>query len=260
MSVGEAVKKGFSVMKRSFDLVLALFVFGAVWNIISVFVKPIQTATPDTATTVKILVIGLVFIMASVFVQGGSLGYICEKVKQGSAGFPKFFESGAKYYLRILFLGLLIGLIALALILLATLAVAALQGPLAVGGVIVALLLGAVGIYLALLFFLAPYAIVADNEKTIAAIKKSMSLVKQNMLKLLGILLILVAVGFGIGILLGIGFAALSAAIPAGNAAQIAFGVVSSFINAILGVVVTGSFMSFYLSISNNNANTGGAA
>ncbi|OGW82239.1 MAG: hypothetical protein A3C47_02240 [Omnitrophica bacterium RIFCSPHIGHO2_02_FULL_51_18] len=259
MGIGEAIKKGFSITTQSWNLVLALFVFGAIWNIISIFINPTPGATPDAAATVKIVAVGLVFIVVSIFVQAGSLGFICEKVKQGSANFSKFFELGGKYYLRIFLLGLLIALIAGGLILLAALAIAALQGTLNVLGIVLGLLLAALGIYLALLFFLAPYAIVADNEKTIAAVKKSVALVRRNMPRLLGILLILVLIGFGIGIVLGIGFAALSAAAP-GQAAQIAFGIVSSFVNAFLGVVVTGSFMAFYLSITNNSdANTDGA-
>lgn len=259
MGIGEAIKKGFSITTRSWDLVLTLFVFGAVWNVISIFVNPDAAAAPDTQTTIKLVAIGIVFILLSIYVQAGSLGYICDKVKQGQASFSRFLELGGKYYFKILILGLVIALIAGGLILLAALAVAGLQGSLNIVGVILALLLAAAGIYVALLFFLAPYAVVADNESPIAAIKKSTKLVKQNIGKVLGILAILIVIGFGVGLILGLVFALLTASIP-GQASQIGFGIVSSFINAFLGVVVTGSFMSLYLSISNNNANTGGAA
>lgn len=250
MGVGAAISKGFSVMKQSFNLVLVLFVFGAIWNVVSVFLGPQDpTVVPDVATTVRVIAIGALFVLASIYVQAGSLGFIAAKIKQGKATFAEFTAAGGKFYLRVLLLGLLIALIAGVLILLATLAVSLMQGALSVVGVIVALLLAALGIYLALMFFLAPYAIVADDQKTMAAIKKSMALVKKNILKVLGILLILVAIGFGIGIVLGILFAALSASIP-GNTSQIIFGVVSSFVNAVLGVVVTGSFMALYLALS----------
>ncbi len=259
MGIGEAIKKGFSITKQSWNLVLTLFVFGAIWNVISVFISPAAGTTPDTPTTIRIVALGLVFILVSIYIQAGSLGYICEKIKQGSANFSKFFELGGKYYVKILLLGLLIALIAGGLILFAALAGAALQGKLHILGVIVALLLAAVGIYAALLLFFAPYAIVADNEKVIAAVKKSVTLVRQNIGRVLGVLGILIAIGFGIGILLGLAFGALTAAAP-GQASQIAFGIMSSFVNAFLGVVVTGSFMSLYLSFSNtSNANTGGA-
>lgn len=259
MGIGEAIKKGFSTAKQCFNLVLVLFVFGAIWNVLSIFISPAPGATPDTATTVKLISVGLAFILLSIYVQAGSLGFICEKLKQSQVAFSRFFELGGKYYLRILLLGLLIALIAGVLILVAALGLAALQGNLQIIGVIIALLLAALGIYLALLFFLAPYAIIADNDKTITAVKKSVGLVKQNILKVLGILSILVLIGFGIGVLLGISFAALSAS-TAGKTPQIIFGVLSSFVNAFLGVVVTGSFMAFYLSLSRNSgASTGGA-
>ena len=57
---------------------------------------------------------------------------------------------------------------------------------------------------------------------------------------------------------MGIVFALLSAAIQ-GVIAQVVFSVLSSFVNAFLGLVVTGSFMSFYLNATGNQANTSGA-
>ena len=255
MKIKESIAKGFKVSKNSMNVVLVLFVFGAIWNVINVALTP-QLATaqnaPAPVASAGVIGAGLVFMLLSVFIQGGSLGFIRDLVKTGKAEFSSFTASGGKYYLKLFLLGLLVAAIVGVLILLAAVAVAVLAKAANVVGIILALLLASLGIYFALLILLAPYAIVVDGSGVMASVKHSIKLVKQNILTVLAIVGLLILIGFGIGIVMGALFALIRLGIP-GTASDYVFGILGSFVNAYLGVVVTGSFMNLYLSVSNNN-------
>jgi hypothetical protein len=251
MGIGESVKKGFSISKQSMGLVMALFVFGFVWNLISLFYGPQPGAAETPAVSPILIVAGIVFILLTIFVQAGSLGYVRDKIKKGSAGMAEFMSAGGKYYLRLLLIGLVVALVIGVFVLLAAIVVSVLGAKMNVLAIILAIVLASFGIYFVILLFLAPYVAVADEQGVIASIKQSVAKVRKNILALLGISLILIAIGFGIGLLLGAGFAGLSLVIK-GMPAQILFALLSSFVNAYLGLVVTGSFMSFYLALPSN--------
>lgn len=258
MGIIEPVKKGFAVATQSLNLVFALFGFGVIWNLINLTMTTRLGATEAGATPATpaasgaMIGIGLIFILLSFFVQAGSLGFVCDKLKTGKASLATFFSTGTKFYVRLLILGLLVAAIVGAFILLAGLVIALLAGTLSILGIIVAVVIAAIGIYFVVLMFLAPYFIVASDQKVIASVKQSVALVRKNILTVLGIALILIVVGFLIGIVLGVIFALLSAAVK-GMASQIVFAVLSSFVNAFLGVLVTGSFMHFFFEASSNN-------
>jgi hypothetical protein len=240
MGIGETLKKGFSITKESMPLVCVLFIFGATWNLITLFLN--KDVDPAVGPSPILMVLSVLFIFISVFMQGGSLGYLKEKIKTGASNFGIFKSSGLKNFLPLLVLGIIIAIIAGLFMLLGIFSVGALQAA----GVAIALLLAALGIYLVLLLFLAPYAIVSDGIGPIAALKKSVSMVRQNIKEVLGIVLLLVLIGFGCGLLLGAIFGLIGLVLK-GTAAQALVAVGSSFLNAFLGVVVSAAFMSYYL-------------
>ena len=226
MGIIESIKKGFSVAFRSMDLVLALFVFGFIWNLINVFAFK-NTENPTTQEAVLMIITGIVFILFTIFMQAGSLGYVCDRVKTGSANLSSFASSGGKYYLRILVIGLIVGAVAVVFI---------------------------------LLMFLAPYIAVSEERKAIESLKKSVSTVKANFLRILGVFGLLILIGFVFGLVVGLVFALVSLGVK-GPAADVIFSALSSFVNSYLGVVVTGAFMNYYLALaSNSKPNASGAA
>ncbi len=260
MGVIESVKKGFSVAAKSMNVVSILFVFGLAWNLVNIFFfpDPQSTTPPSTQQTIVIVAAGLVFILLTIFMQGGSMGYVRDLVKQGSASLDSFKSSGGKYYLRLLAVGLIVGVIIGVVVLGAAVIVALVKDRsqvIAITGVIAALLLVSAGIYAILLMFFAPYIVVADEKKAIEAIKASVATVRNHILKVVGIFVVLVLIGFLVGVVIGALYALASVAIK-GKAAQIIFAVLSSFVNAFLGLLVTGAFMHFYLAISNPNNNS----
>ena len=251
-SIRGILKKGLKVAMESMNLVIVLFVFGAVWSVLNVFLAP-RLQTPGGAPPGVAIVLGILFALASFFMQAGSLGYVRDTLKLGKAEFSSFTASGSKYYVPFLLLSLFIALVVGAFIIAAAAIAAVLANISGMLGLVLAVIVAAIGVYAAILMLLAPYFIVAGGQGVIASVKSSVSLVRKNLLKLLGIALILAVIGFLTGGVLGLFFALLNTAMKGVQAPQFIFAVLSSFVNAFLGVVVTGSLMTFYLETSNNN-------
>ena len=245
MSAGESIKKGFSVAGQSLNLVAVLFLFGFIFGLTGIFMPPPASAATQ-AGGLGYAVLSIGFLLFSIFFQAGTMGYIRDKIKQGSAAFSSFTASGSRYYLKFLLFGLLmmVGFVAAALVV--TL-LAVLGGKVhmylavAVGSV-----LGGLGIYVFLLTFMTPYVLVNSEHNVVAATKASIAFVRKNLASLLLLTLIIFAVGFAIGLLLGLGVAALggeTAAIPV----KIGFVFLNSLVNAYIGVFVAAAYMHFYL-------------
>jgi hypothetical protein len=251
MGVIEAIKKGFGVASKNLGLVLILFVFNLIWNLASIpFVGPAATARPDLAAVA--VIISIVFILMSIFVQSGSLGMVRDYIKQGKMALNKFAEYGAKYYLRLFGLGLLIVLIIAVIGLIAALIVFA-TAPLnntvvTVIAAIIAIGIGVIGVYYILLLMLSPYAIVCDEMGVIASMKKSLAMVRKAFWKVLLLLVLLILISMGLGFIIGLltGFASVALPVVAG---RILTGIVSSIFNGYLGIVMMASFTAFYLTV-----------
>ena len=254
MGIGESISKGFGVTKKSMGLILLLFAFGFIFNLLNLFFAPPATA-PGVAQpppSPALIAAAVAFIFLTIYFQAGSMTFVRDMVKTGSANLGNFKAGGGKYYLRLLVLGLVVSLIIGGFVLLAALAVAVLKSLPAVS-VPLAILFAALGIYFVVLLFLAPYAAVVDDLGAMASIKLSMKLVKKNVLALVGISLIMIAIGFGIGLILGAILAGVSYVIKVAMVSQVIFALLSSLVNSFLGVAVTGVFMNFYLSITDRN-------
>ena len=254
MSIGESIQKGFSTTKKGMPLVGLLFVFGFIFNLVNVMMVP-KTPEPNAAPSPALIVFGVIFIFLSIFFQAGSMGFVRDLIKTGKASLGSFTSAGGKYYLRLLMLGIVVSLIIGVFVLLAALAVAFLKDKLAPIGVVLAIFFGALGLYFVVMLFLSPYAAVVDEKRVGESIKLSTKLVKKNILTLLGLSAILIVIGFGIGMLLGAILAGISYVIKQEMVSQVVFAVLSSIVNAYLGVVVTAAFMNFYLSLADRNNN-----
>lgn len=248
----EAIRKGFGVATRNLGLVLILFVFNLIWNLASIPLAGPATA-PAPQVNVVALAFAIIFILASIFVQGGSLGLVRDYLKAGSMKLAGFAKYGAKYYLRLLGLGIIIVLIIAIVGLVAALIVAA-TAPLnntvvtTVAG-IVSIIIGALGLYTIFLLIFSPYSAVCDEIGIMGAMKASMRTVRRSILKVLLLLILLVLISLGIGFVVGFLVGLVTVAMPA-QAGQIVIGIVNSIFNSYLGVVMTASFMAFYLALA----------
>jgi len=264
MGMLEAIKKGFGVASKNLVLVLVLFIFNLIWNMINIAIMPagvVPTPGADTTTAPAIppeaalttLIFSALFILVSIFMQGGSLGVVRDYIKEGKMKLSKFASYGLKYYLRLLGLGIIIILLVLIIAVIAALIVAA-TTPLnnmvaTVIASIVAIAIGLAGIYFVILLVMSPYTMVSDEIGIMDAMKRSMRVVKKSFWKILLLLVLLVLIAIGIGVLLGIVTGLATVALPA-KVGQIIIGIINSLFNGYFGIVMMAAFMALYLALA----------
>lgn len=257
-TVLEAIKKGFGVASKNLGLVLILIAFNAIGSLISMpfAVQPGQTPTPQM--TLSALIFSIAFILVSIFFQGASLALVRDYVKSGIAKLGSFAAYGLKYYLKLLGLGILIILIIGVVALVAGLLVAV-TSPLnnaVVTNIAVAvavLIVAVVGLLYFVPLTLSPYALVCGDLGVIASMKNSLAITKKpfsRVLWLLVLFVLLILIALGVGLVFGFIVGLLTALIPPA-AGRIIMAMVTSCINGYLGIVMTGSFMVFYLGLNN---------
>jgi len=251
----ESVKKGFNVASKSLGLVGVLILFNLVGNLVSVqfALTPGAQIAPDA--TAGVLLFSVLFVLVSIFFRGATLGLVRDYIKAGSMKLSDLAGYGAKYYLRLLGLGVLIIAIISAVVLVAGLIMAA-TTPInnAAFTIVAATLAIAIIVVASVMYFipltLSPYALICDDIGIIASIKKSLSIVKPmakvGKLLLLYVVLILISlgIGFAVGFLVGL----ITAVLPP-SAGKILMAAATSVINGYLGIVMSAAFMVFYLGL-----------
>lgn len=265
MRIVDVIKKGFGIASKNMPLILILFIFNLIWNMVNIAILP-QGAVPTPGTTpitatpqaippqnaVAVLIASIIFILVSIFMQGGSLGVIRDYIKEGRMKLGSFASYGLKYYLRLIGLGIIIILLVVIIALIAALIIAA-TSPLnnivaTVIASIIAIVIGLVGIYFVLLLVMSPYSLICDDVGIIESMKRSMAVVRKAFWRILLLLVLLILIAVGIGVLIGIITGLLTVAIPA-KAGQIIIGIVNSVFNGYLGVVMMAAFMVYYLAL-----------
>lgn len=252
----EAVKKGFGIATKGMSLVIVMIVFNLAWNLASIPLNLNPGENPTPQMTFAVIIFSLLFILTSIFVQGGALASVRDYIKEGKMKLAGFASNGMKYYLKLLGVGILIVLLIAIVALIAGLIVAAtapMNNVMATNiAVVVAI---AIGVIAGLLYFvplaLAPYALVSDELGVIESMKKSIKVARPLTKTLLLILLFIILILISVAIALIIGFitSLAIAAMPA-MAGKILMAVVTSLINGYLGIVMMGSFMTYYLTLS----------
>ena len=264
MGMLEAIKKGFGVASKNLVLVFVLFVFNLIWNMVNITfmpagVLPVPGAGTATAPVIPqgaalaTLAFSILFILFSIFMQGGSLGVVRDYIKEGKMKLSQFASYGLKYYLRLLGLGLIIILFILIIAAIAALIVAA-TAPLnnvivTVIASVIAIAIGLAGIYFVILLVMSPYIMVSDEIGVIEAMRRSIRVVKKSFWKILLLLILLVLIAIGIGVLLGIVAGLLTVALPT-KIGQVIIGVVNSLFNGYFGIVMMASFMALYMALA----------
>jgi len=197
-------------------------------------------------------VISLVFILASIFIQGGVLGSVMDIVKKNSIELSKFGEYGAKFYLRLLCLALIIILILGVVAFIVTLIIAAAAPTknivLIAISIATAVIIGLLGLCLVFFLFLSPYVTVAEDAGIFDSMQKSINFIKERPFRTLGMLILLVLIGFGIGLIMGI-IAGIISLIIKGKVLQAVTGILNGGVNAYLSVLVTGCIVTYYLAM-----------
>jgi hypothetical protein len=255
--VFDAIKKGFAVAGKTMGLVLILIAFNLIWNVVSIPLAVAPGTTPSPQVSTMVILLSVVFILISIFMQGATLGIIRDYLKEGKQGINNLVGYGIKYYLRLLLLGLLIILVIAIVALIAGLIVA-LTAPLnnriiTMVAVIIDIAIGVVlGLKYFLPFMLSPYSIVCEETGVIGSLKRSLDVCGKSIQKTLSLLLLLVLlilISLGIGFVVGFIIGLLAAIVPQASG-RVIMAMVTGVINGYLGVVMMASLMAFYLDLT----------
>lgn len=259
MKATEAMAKGFNLATENIALLGILFVVNLVLTGISTAIlgtTPPTAAEQAAAVIGKMLVLIPILVLIGIFLQGGLLGVYRDKIKTGTLPLNMFAAYGGRYYLRLLGLGLLVMLI-LGVIGLIGVAIAAAFG--AVGGGANAIL-GILAALVVLVTFVAElvfglpllysgYVLVADDSGIIASIKTSFSFVKQYWGRVLVLFLLLILFAFGLELIVGL-ITVLLGKINVAVLTTMFTLVLRSIVNSFVSILMVGSLMTLYLSLS----------
>lgn len=238
-----SIKKGFSAANRSLTLIAPLWGVGFFWNLVNVFAPASKPQLQPRASSLALtVVLGAALIAITIFLQAGTLTYVRDQVKTGRAAWPVFFSGARRYFLPMLFLGFLVAAGLGLVFAVSGLAVLFLQEV----GILIALPLMAIGIYLALLLFMAPYIIVLEGPSFPQAVRESVAFTRKNILDAVKILAVLALLAIAPALLLAAAGSFLTVEFP-GRFSQILFIGINSLSKAYGGVFVTGVFIDFYL-------------
>ncbi|MFH1848495.1 MAG: hypothetical protein ABH825_04690 [Candidatus Omnitrophota bacterium] len=254
MKIMEAIGGGFGRVKSCLNILGIVFAFNVIWNFVTLpFANQAQDLTAMQVNP-KLVVLSIVFILINIFIQGGILGAAKEVISGGNkSSMASFANSGKKFYIKLLALALII----VALVIVSALVISLVFSlQLAVNNVavnfissVLAIVLGAAALCVLFLLFMSPYALVINDAKPLDAMKMSMEFMKKNVLKMLGIVVLLVLVGLGIGFLVGIIVGLVALALK-GAALQIISGIVGGAVNAYLTILITLVLMGYYTALS----------
>ncbi|MDO8525626.1 MAG: hypothetical protein Q7S07_03970 [Candidatus Omnitrophota bacterium] len=257
--VFEAVKRGFGIASKGLGLVLIMIIVNMIGSFASMpfAITTGQTLPPEMLTGA--LIFTAIFVLISIFIQGGALGLVRDTIKEGKMKLASFTSYGAKYYIKLLILGVLIVLIIGIVALVAALLIAATAdlNNVLISSIAIAIAI-AIGVVALLSYFiplaLSPYALVCEELGVIASMKRGLAVAKKPFTRVFLLLLlfvILILISLGVGLLFGFIVGMIGALMPAA-AAKIFMIVVTSVINGYLGIVMIGSFMVYYLGLAAN--------
>lgn len=263
MKILEALKKGLSVVFNLKELVILVFLVNLVFNVVITILTP-QPAARGQATTAPplspvlgfvIFIIYFIFVLIGIFMQGGTFSIIKENIKSGVTSLAEFVNFGKKFYLRLLALGVILFVLILLITALAMLVIfLGIASKNNAIGLALGLIIGCIGILFMLLLMFSPYAMICEDLTVLTSLKKSLDMVRDNFLKILGLLLLVLLIAFLLGLAIGFITGILTVFIKSLFVKQIISAIFMSGLNAYVTIFVTASIMAYYLSLRHSGA------
>jgi len=254
MKVIEAIGKGFSIAGKNVNMLVILFVFNVIWNIVPIIFGGNLPNAAAVGANPFIIVIGVIFVLLNIFVQGGIFGSLKDIVaSDGKFDMAVFAKYGKKFYVRFLGLGsiILAGIaLSIAIVsLLFTFAGNANNVVVNILAVSINITLSAVALYYLFLFFLSPYVMVLEDTSIFKAMMSSLRFVRKHLWKAAALTTLLMLIALGIGFIVGVITGFLSFVIK-GAAFQVVAGILTGAINAYITIVISAALMVYYLAFS----------
>lgn len=249
MGIWEAIKKGFVETSKLLSVVLVFFVFNVIIGLISLpLANPARAGEPGVIATS--IVSSILFFLIFIFLQGGALGLVRDRIKTASSTMAKFVEYGKQYYLRILGLLLIYILIAIGVVLILSLISAGilLLGDNIATRSIVATIVTVAAIVIITMLIYPIYALIAEELGVFAALKKGIAAARSNFWRTLGLFVLMLVISLLISLIVGFVIGLVTVPLPV-NVGQVIIAVINAAVQSYIPLVMMIAFMVFYLSL-----------
>lgn len=244
MSIKEAISQGYSLANRCPGLIKILLIINTLLTLVSLLTPIPEQGAEPAPVSLMLIAEGVLFVLAAIFIEGGSIAYINQIVQNGAAALSDFMAGGKKNYVKLLLLDLTLWLtISLGVLVIGMLffVMTALVNPFA--GIGAAAIAAPFVIYFFLLLMcISPYAIVIDEQKVGASIKTSRRIAKQKLSSFIVLALSMVALRNGVIFFLG----KLLLLAYSGSNSRAILALLSVPITAYLGALFNAVFVQFY--------------
>ena len=250
MVIIEAVKQGILLSKKLFNVVLIFFILNTIMGLISLpLTTPENTGNPALAAISFVLTV--VFFAIFIFLQGGALGLVRDIHKTGACDFSNFQAYGKKYYLKILGLLSLYILIALGVGLVLFLVG---SGVLAIANnvfmtTLIAVIAVAVALIAIVMLLFPIYSIVADENTILGAVKKGISVSRNNFWNVLKIFLLLIVMSVVVSLVIGFIIGLITIPLPL-IITRVIITIVNSVVQSYIPIVMMLALMGYYLGLT----------
>ncbi|MBN1871469.1 MAG: hypothetical protein JW800_02745 [Candidatus Omnitrophica bacterium] len=239
----DSVKKAFTLGKKALKLFYVLACFNIMANLVNVMIIPAPVdAEMSLGRSMLVIIVTLLIAVAAVFITGGSIAYVRELVKTGATELTTFLENAKRYFLPLLAVSLII----IVLFLLIGIIFSVITGVMAgVLKAIVLLLMILAFIVLSVLFIMAPYMLIGRDVGVMDAIKGSLLFAKDNFLKILGIMAIMLGIALVVMIVASFFTGVLSFILK--PLSRVITSIVMALVNAAMAILVNIAYMDFFL-------------
>ncbi len=250
MGIVESVKKGFLLSQKLLKVVLIFFILNVIMGLMSLpLTTPENAANPAIATIAFLLTV--IFFAIFIFLQGGALGLTRDIHKTGACDISNFSAYGKKYYLKILGLLSLYVLIALGIALILFLVG---NGVLLIVNnafmrALVMVIAASVALVAVVILLFPIYSIVAEENTILQAIKKGVSISRNNFWEVLKIFLFLVAISVVVSLVIGFIIGLITIPLPL-ILTRVIITIVNSAVQSYIPIVMMLVFMGYYLGLA----------
>ena len=241
----ESIKKAFVLSVKALKLFYVIAAFNIVANIVNLLTVPSPADDMTIGKSIFVIILTIVISLIAIFMAAGSLAFIRDLVRSGSAGLETFIANGKRFFLRLAGITLLIVLIFVVLGVVLSFIAGVLPNVLKI---VMTILMTVVFIAAAVMFVMPAYALVGSDLGTIASVKKGVYIGKKYFLKILGMAALLFLVAIVMTVLASFVTGVLSLILRplSGYIAAIVMAISS----AVLAVLVNIAYMDFYLKSS----------
>lgn len=260
MGIIETVGKGFLLSKKLIKVVLIFFILNLVMGLIGLPLAAPENAGNPVIAAIS-FVLTLIFFAIFIFLQGGALGLSRDIHKTGACEISNFVRYGKKYYLKILSLLLLYILIALGIALVLALVG---SGALAIANnaftkTLVTVVSVVVAIIAVVTLLFPVYSIVADENAVLQAVKKGISISRNNFWNVLKLFLLLVVISIFISLVVGFIIGFITIPLPL-ILTRVIITIVNSAVQAYIPIVMMLALMGYYLGLTKEAEGSEGPA